>query len=105
MIAFRVLGLDFTNDDETVRKAYLSKITRFPPEKAPEQYKIVRRAYEMIKSEQKRMEYYLFGNREEITAEEYESVCLEIDKSITSEKWDTLCRMYQKSKSKPESGS
>ncbi|MBU2509765.1 DnaJ domain-containing protein [bacterium] len=100
MIALKVLGLEFTNDDETIRKAYLKSLKKYPPEKFPDKYKTVRKAYELIETEQRRLEYYLFGHEDDITYDEYSSVCLNIDKTIPKEKWNKLCQLYQKTKSK-----
>jgi DnaJ-class molecular chaperone len=105
MIAFKVLGLEFTNDDQTIRKAYLAALAKYPPEKSPDNYKTIRKAYGLIESEQKRLEYYLFGRDDDITVEEYTAVCLNVDKSITSEKWNKLCQLYQKNRSKQKSES
>ncbi len=104
MIAFKVLGLAFCDDDETVRKAYLESIKKYPPEHFPEEYKVVRKAYELIETHQKRLEYFLFGHEQDISLEDYKTLCLTIDKTITADKWNNLCQHYLKSKSKTESG-
>ncbi len=104
MIAFKVLGIAFSNEDEFVRKAYLESLKKYPPERSPEKYKIIRKAYELIESEQKRLEYFLFGSEHDISLEEYQTICLGIDKTLTTDKWNKLCQHYQKSKSRTESG-
>lgn len=100
MIAYKILGLEFTNDNGIIRDAYRRSVMKYSPEKAPDQYKIIRKAYELIETEQKRLEYYLFGSKDDVEFEEYTSLCLKIDKSISSEKWERLCQLYQENKSK-----
>ena len=103
MIAFKVLGLEFTNDDKIIRTAYLESLAKYPPEKQPEKYKTIRKAYELIETQQQRLKYFLFGFEDDISFQEYTSICLKIDKSISSEKWNQLCQIYQKKKSKQKS--
>ncbi|MBT4090429.1 MAG: hypothetical protein HN580_15020 [Deltaproteobacteria bacterium] len=98
MIAYRVLGTDFCDDDAEIRAAYLRSIKTYSPEKSPEEYKTIRKAYELIETGQKRIEYFLFGNDLEFELEEYERLFIKTDKQITREKWDRLCQIYQENK-------
>lgn len=98
MIAYQILGLNICNDDKVIRDAYLAKIRQYPPERSPDEYKVVRKAYEKIETEQKRIEYFLFGNDQDITPEDYERIFFKIDKQITKETWEQLCQMYREKK-------
>lgn len=61
MTPYEVLGIDPTADDKTVRNAYLELIKAYPPEREPERFKEIANAYESIKDEKKRLEFYLFN--------------------------------------------
>ncbi|MCP4753294.1 MAG: hypothetical protein GY866_20580 [Proteobacteria bacterium] len=95
MIAYGILGTGFCDDDAEIRAAYLEKVKRYPPERFPEEYKTIRKAYEMVETNQKRIDYFLSGNDMEFDHEEYQRLSLNVEKNITSEKWDSLCRIYQ----------
>lgn len=47
--------------DESVRKAYLAAIRKHPPDRDPKAFERIRRAFELIQDEQKRIELDLFG--------------------------------------------
>ena len=57
---YEILGLKAGCDDETVRRAYLEKTRRFTPEHSPEEFQLISRAYEMLKTRKKRIEFFLF---------------------------------------------
>lgn len=61
MTPYEYLGIDFNADDKTVRSAYLELIKTYPPDREPERFKEIAKAYETIKDEKKRLEYYLFN--------------------------------------------
>jgi curved DNA-binding protein CbpA len=105
MIAYTVLGLKVTNNDAEIRQAYLESLKKYPPEKSPDAYQIIRKAYELIETEQKRLDYYLFKTTEDISFDEYSAICLNLDKTLPTEKWNTLCRLYQESRLNKESES
>ncbi len=99
MLAYRILGIDPSknnNNDSDVRHAYLKNLKKFPPEKFPEEYKIIRKAYEMVETEQKRINYFLFGGDNEFSFEDYAAIRYKVDTTIPSEKWGKLCTIYQK---------
>ena len=98
MIAYKILDINVCDQDEKIRTAYLKRIKQFSPEKSPEEYKTIRKAYEMIETKQKRVEYFLYGNDKEFSFKEYERIFLKIDNNITAEKWKKICRIYQESK-------
>ena len=98
MIAYRVLETGFCDDDTLIRGAYLKKIKQYPPEKFPEEYKVIRKAYELVETNQKRIEYFLYGNDMEFDFKDYRRLFLKIDKTIKKHKWDTLCKIYQENK-------
>lgn len=45
---YEVLGVSSDADRQTVKQAYFEKIKRFPPDKAPEEFKKIRKAYETV---------------------------------------------------------
>lgn len=57
---FEILGISPDTDDAAIRRAYLGKVQAYPPERAPEQFQAVRRAYEQIRDRRARIEYTLF---------------------------------------------
>lgn len=59
MNPYYVLDVDERADDDTIRKAYLKAIRRFTPEKSPDRFQLIARAYEEIKDRQHRCELLL----------------------------------------------
>jgi curved DNA-binding protein CbpA len=57
---FDLLGVESSADDETIKKAYLTKVRDFPPDHAPEEFQAIRSAYEAIKTKKARVAYELF---------------------------------------------
>ncbi len=98
MLAYRILDVELTVDDSGVRAAYLKKLQCYPPENFPGEYQTIRKAFEKIETEQKRLEYFLFGIDDEFEIEEYQHLNYPMDTNITLEKWDRLCRIYQENK-------
>ena len=52
--ARQVLGVAPNAGDEEIRAAYLSKVKEFPPDQAPEQFELIRDAYEFLRDPRKR---------------------------------------------------
>jgi curved DNA-binding protein CbpA len=46
--------------DAEIRRAYLDGVREFPPEREPERFQAIARAYELIRDEPARLRYYLF---------------------------------------------
>lgn len=61
MTPYELLGITPTADDKTIRNAYLELIKAYPPDREPERFKEIANAYESIKDEKKRLEFYLFN--------------------------------------------
>lgn len=57
---YQVLGLSPAADQIEIKQAYFTLIRRHPPENDPEKFKIIRAAYEKIKSAQRRQETDIF---------------------------------------------
>ncbi len=57
---FDILEVAEKPTDEEVKKAYLQKICQYPPEYNPEQFQIIRKAFETIKTQSQRVKYQLF---------------------------------------------
>lgn len=45
---FKVLGLEETADKQQIKKAYFKMIRKYPPERAPEEFKKIREAYDYL---------------------------------------------------------
>lgn len=58
---YRLLGVTPDAGDEEIRKAWLEKVRRFPPENAPDEFRMMREAYETISTRTKRLRHYLFS--------------------------------------------
>ena len=54
------LEIERTADDEAVRKAYFQQVRRFPPEQAPQEFQQIRRAYEQLRTPERRKMTDLF---------------------------------------------
>lgn len=52
---FAELGVDETADDETIRRRYLALVRTYPPDRDPERFQTLRRAYEAISGRRERM--------------------------------------------------
>ncbi len=61
MDPFQVLDVPTTASDEEIRAAYLAAVKRSPPDRDPEGFQRIRRAYEMLKDAKTRMDLKLFG--------------------------------------------
>jgi curved DNA-binding protein CbpA len=57
---FNIIGVSEDATDETIKKAYLQKVRQYPPEREPEQFQIIRTAFEAIKTQEQRLKYLLF---------------------------------------------
>lgn len=57
---FQVLGVPETAGDGEIKKAYLSKVREFPPDRAPQRFQAVRHAFEAIGTHRDRLRYRLF---------------------------------------------
>ncbi|GAB6192917.1 J domain-containing protein [Desulfocastanea catecholica] len=57
---YDILEVAETADDAWIKKAYLAMVRRYPPERCPEDFQRIQRAYEQIKTEEDRLSYRLF---------------------------------------------
>lgn len=57
---YRVLGLPKTAGQAEIKRTYFGLIRQYPPETQPEQFKIIRAAYEKIKDATRRAETDIF---------------------------------------------
>jgi hypothetical protein len=58
---YTILGVDPKAGDEEIRKAWLDKVRKFPPETAPEKFREIRQAYDAISTHTLRLRRYLFS--------------------------------------------
>ncbi len=61
MTPYEILGVAPHADDKAIRSAYLELIKTHSPDRAPERFKEIAGAYESVRDEKKRLEYYLFN--------------------------------------------
>lgn len=57
---FLLLGVSPEDDDESVRRAWLALVRRFPPERDPARFEAARAAYERIDTRRHRLAHALF---------------------------------------------
>jgi preprotein translocase subunit Sec63 len=74
---YAVLGLPADSDDETIRRRYLELVKQFSPERHPEKFAAIRRAYESLRDLETRLKHRLFeaGKNESIDAILEELAC------------------------------
>ena len=66
--------LDISPDqisDESIRKAYLEAIRKFPPDREPVMFEHIRKVYDLISDEKKRIQLELFGYENKHTLDEW----------------------------------
>lgn len=61
---YLILGLleqkiDGSLDDKTVKASYVNLLQQYPPEREPEQFKTIRKAFEQLETHKKRLKYDL----------------------------------------------
>jgi curved DNA-binding protein CbpA len=56
---FVVLGLDEAAGDDTIKQRYLALVRAFPPDREPDRFQEIRRAYETVRNERNRLELKL----------------------------------------------
>ena len=57
---YTILAIPETAGDKDVKKAYLEAVRQNPPDRHPEQFRRIRRAYEQIATLKDRLRYELF---------------------------------------------
>jgi curved DNA-binding protein CbpA len=74
---YQVMGLPADSDDETIRRRYLELVRQFSPEKHPEKFAAIRRAYENLRDLNTRLRHRLFeaGRNETVDALVEEITC------------------------------
>jgi curved DNA-binding protein CbpA len=67
---YAVLGLSADAEDEVIRRRYLELVKQYSPERHPEKFAAIRRAYEQLRDLETRLRYRLFeaGKRESVEA-------------------------------------
>ena len=53
---FLVLGVDQNAGDDAIKQRYLALVRAFPPDREPERFQEIRRAYEAVRGERERLE-------------------------------------------------
>ncbi|HAK46557.1 MAG TPA: hypothetical protein DCO79_11650 [Spirochaeta sp.] len=59
---YQILGISETADEKDIRNAYLQRVKEAPPERNPEEFKMVRKAYGILKDSnmRKKLDMSLF---------------------------------------------
>jgi curved DNA-binding protein CbpA len=57
---YEILEVNKDADDAGIKKAYLGMVRRYPPERFPDDFQRIYRAYELIKTVEDRLSYRLF---------------------------------------------
>lgn len=57
---YQILGVTEQTSDAEIKQAYLQRIKDNPPERAPERFREIQLAYELIKDHDSRLRYSLF---------------------------------------------
>lgn len=57
---YEILEVAVDVDDATLKKAYLTMVRRYPPERFPDDFQRIYQAYELIKTAEDRLSYRLF---------------------------------------------
>lgn len=57
---YEILEVAEEADDALIKKAYLGMVRRYPPERFPDDFQRIYRAYELIKTDRDRLSYRLF---------------------------------------------
>jgi len=58
--AYEILEVGEDAGDAAIKKAYLCMVRRYPPERSPDDFQRIYRAYELIKTVEDRLSYRLF---------------------------------------------
>ena len=53
---FVVLGLDENADDDAIKRRYLALVRAYPPDREPQRFQVLRRAYEAVSGRRERLE-------------------------------------------------
>lgn len=57
---YEILEIEEDVDDAKIKKAYLGMVRRFPPERFPDDFQRIYKAYEQIRTSEDRLSYRLF---------------------------------------------
>ena len=61
---YELLDVAANADDDAIKLAYLQKVKDYPPDRDPEQFQVIRTAYETIKDHKSRVGHALFSQPE-----------------------------------------
>jgi curved DNA-binding protein CbpA len=57
---FEILDINESASDSEIKSAYLKKVQRYVPDRFPEEFKKIKKAYDAISTSKKRIEFRLF---------------------------------------------
>lgn len=86
---YDVLGVPPHADDAAIRRSYLALVRKFPPERAPDEFRRIQAAYDAVRDLRSRLRYFLFAPSR---GESLDSWIAELRSESASERW-TLDRI------------
>ena len=77
-----VLGLRWDADDAEIRQRYLELVRAHPPSRDPDRFKMIAKAYGMLKDRAARVEAHLFGAME---CDSFEDALSELERTASGD--------------------
>lgn len=92
---YTVLSLPADSDDAAIRRRYLELVRQYSPERHPERFAVIRRAYEQLRDQDTRLRHRLFeaGKNESIEGIIEEIACRSPRRRLTLK--DLLAAMQE----------
>ena len=89
MSPYSLLNISPESTDEEIRQAYLEQVKAHPPEREPQRFERIRRAYEKVKDRRSRVAFALL---DPLGGETFEDIVDDLKHEKLREKW-TLQRI------------
>ena len=104
MTHYERLGVEQTAGNDDIKRAYFRLVRRFTPERDPEAFMQIRKAYETLSDDQSRSQYDIILLRYERMPEEAVEIMMEVDRMYSiGLKKDAVSHLERSIKSFPES--
>ncbi len=89
---YEILEVDSSADEKEIKRAYVRMLRKFPPEKAPEEFKKIREAYECLSDPISRAEYNAYSQYQD----EIEKYDAEAQAAFEAEDFEKAISCYKK---------
>lgn len=89
---YEILQVDSSADEAEIKRAYIRLVKKYPPEKAPEEFKKIRKAYEKLIDPISRAEYDAFSQYKDLI----EDLERKGQEALENEDFKTAINMYKK---------